>query len=413
MYPNSRCSVNFIDIVTAVYCGFCILELSSNSFKYICLFLLALWLVVASLSDRQAFDCMFNNRIWPVLCLFAVIYFVYVLFTRGMIYGLKYSLTMLISESPFFLFVYYENKRERSIFSDLLPWVEFIVILFLCANILRLIEIDPKAARTMAADTNIYDGYVTGGGYQIAYALCLLIPFLIFSFRMYHNKLMAAFFILAFSFTIIKCSYTLAILLAVFELFLLFYWAKNADSSNTAIVVFVFIVFSFLILLLREPIGDFFINRISPMFSGSFAERRMREFGEFIKGEAGKSNGASTRMSRYEQSIKTFFRSPLIGISYRSKFISYKEMSYIGRHSSIFDGFARFGFSFILYIVYYFRAIRYLKDRIRRSMAPIIGIVGIVFFAVKTLNVADAFGLGYIVYFAIPMLCKSYHFRSS
>lgn len=399
-------TLSFIDLFTAIYCGFCFLELNSSNYKFICLILIVVWIVIASFSDYQALGKVFQNEIIRLLFVYAFIYFLYVSYTRGIVYGLKYSLTIIINESPLLLFIFYKNSNNKSDLSRLLPWFGFIVILYLCTNILKLIAVDPNAARKLAADTNIYQNYITGGGYQIAYALSLLVPFLIFSFNKYKNKIITIFFILVFSYTFIKCSYTIAILIGAFELFLLYYWKKEITSSNKTTAILCFLFFAVLLFFLREPIGNLFINHVSPLFSGSFAERRMREFGEFIKGESKDKNGAAYRMSLYIISIKTFLQHPLVGISYRTRFMENLEANYLGTryvgiHSTIFDGFARIGISFVLYIIYYWKAIKYLKNNTGRSS---IAIIGTTFFMIKLVNVANAFVLGYIVYFAIPLL---------
>lgn len=409
MSRNRYFTISFIDILTAIYCGFCVLELNAASYKYICLTLLFSWVIVAIFTDRQALVNVISNKIVLLLFLYTLIYFFYVSFTRDMIYGIKYALTIFINESPFMLFLYYERKAKKSDFSKVLPWIEFIVMLYLCTNILKLIEIDPNAARRMAADTNIYQNYISGGGYQIAYALCLLVPFLLFTFREYKYKLIALFITIVFAYTLIKCSYTIAILLGAFELFLLFYWSKVSSSRSKTLAIMCFLFAVALFYFLRDPIGDLFIEHISPLFSGTFVQRRMAEFGQFIKGEAGVTNGAATRMELYSISIKTFFSSPIIGISYLTKFMAALEadlngVRYLGIHSTIFDGFARIGFSFVFYIMYYWKAIGCIKRNVGINF---IMIVGTVFFIMKMLNVADSFGLTYVVFFAIPMLCKS------
>ena len=409
MIRNWRFTISLIDILTVIYCGYCVLELSADYYNYICLALLLLWVIVAYFSDRQALVNVIRNKIVLLLFLYTLIYFFYVIFTTDLVYGLKTAFTIIIRESPFILFLYYDRKLKNSDLSKVFPWIEFFVILYLCKNILQLIAIDPNAARRMAAYTNIYQDYITGGGYQIAYALCLLVPFLIFTFKEYKYKLVPFIFIVLFAYTLIKCSYTIALLLAIFELFLLIYWSRESSSRSRIIAVLCFIIIMSLIYLLRDPIGDVFIEYISPLFSGTFVQRRMIEFGEFIKGEAGDANGAAGRMELYGISIKTFLDSPIIGISYLTELTStleanYQGVRYLGLHSSIFDGFARIGFSFVIYVVYFWKVFGRIKKDVGSNSAMIIGTI---FFLIKILNRGDAFGLSYVAYFAIPMLYKS------
>lgn len=408
MIRNWKFTISLIDILTVIYCGYCVLELSVDYYKYICLAILLLWVIVAYLSDRQALINAISNKIVLLLFLYILIYFLYAIFTTNLIYGLKIAFTIIIRESPFMLFLYYSRKLKNSDLSKVFPWIEFFVILYLCKNILQLIAIDSNAARRMAAYTNIYQDYITGGGYELAYALCLLVPFLIFTFKEYKYKLVPLIFIIVFVYTLIKCSYTIALLLAVFELFLLIYWSRESSSRSRIIAVLCFILIIVIIYFLRDLIGDIFIEYISPLFSGTFVQRRMIEFGEFIKGEAGDANGAIGRMELYSISIKTFLDSPIIGISYLTEFTStleanYQGVRYLGLHSSIFDGFARIGFSFVIYVVYFWKVFCCIKKYVGRNSVMIIGTI---FFLIKILNLGDAFALSYVAYFAIPMLYK-------
>jgi hypothetical protein len=412
--PAKHFTISFIDILTAVYCGFCILELNTSNYKFICLILLIFWGVVAFFTDKSALVNAICNNIVLLLVLFALIYFLYVTLTRDIIYGMKYAFTIIISESPFILFLYYKGKKKTSDLSKILPWIGFVVIVYLCINILKLIAVDPNAARKMAGYINVYQDFITGGGYQIAYALSLLVPFLIFTFREYKYKLLTFFFIIVFTYTLIKCSYAIAILLAIFELFLLIIWSKKSSSRSKATAVISFLCLAVALFLLRGFIGDVFINHISHLFNGTFVERRMIEFGQFIKGESKDLNGVIARIKLYGMSIKSFLDSPLIGTSYYTRFISdleagnysthYIGLHYVGLHSTIFDGFARIGVSFVLYIVYYWKAINRIKYCVGENT---IMIVGVMFFLAKLINLADAFALGYIVYFVIPFLCES------
>ncbi len=410
MNINKHFTISFIDILTVIYCGFCVLELNTETFKYICLVLLFFWVGVAFLTNRKVMQNLIFNKGILLLLVYALICFLYAAFVRNMIFGLKYAFSIIISESPFMLYLFYEKKKKTSDFTKLLPWIEFTIVLLLCKNILGLIATDPNAARKMAAATNVYQNYLTGGGYQIAYALCLLVPFLFVSFKRFKQKIAVIIFIAVFTYTLIKCSYTIAILLAVFELLLLLLFRNKKISRSKRIATICFICAIVMLYVLRNPIGDLFVNRISPLFSEPFVKRRMAEFGQFLKGEAGITNGAASRIEYYGYSIRTFINSPIIGISYLTKFMSDLEadlngIRYLSLHSTIFDGFARIGFLFVLYVIYYWKALCYIAKKLRTNY---IMIVGTILFMIKVLNVGDAFGMSYIVFFAIPMICKSF-----
>lgn len=197
-------TISFIDILTAVYCIFCLLELKIESYRYICFLLLSIWLCSAYISDSRAVKKIFNNKVIIYLFIYGIYYFLYVFFTRDMIWGLKYFFNLMIVESPIFIFIYYENKNKKSDLSKLLPYVIFIAMSLICINLLKLIAIDPNAARIMAAAENAYDTYITGGGYELIYGLCLIIPFLIYYFKKLQQKIIVLFCIIIFSYTILR-----------------------------------------------------------------------------------------------------------------------------------------------------------------------------------------------------------------
>lgn len=398
---NKKISFNFIDIFTVVYCGFCLLELTANSYKYICLGLLLLWWILAFLSDEYAAIKTLTNKIIQVLFVYVIVFFFYIAFTRDIISGLKDALTLIINESPFFIYVYYKNRRNQFYSSKLLVWSGLGVILLLCINIARLLAIDPNAARIMAAYHNIYEGLIFGGGYQLAYSLTLLIPFLIFSLKTYRHKFIVFLLILIFIYTLIKCSYTIALLLSLLELFLLIYWcgAKRQISISLCGLLILFI----LCFLLRDTIAYIMSECIAPIFSGSFIEHRIRQVGELLQGVADEHNGAVVRFNLYRASMLTFLQSPLIGISYLTKFNTILEANYMGLHSTILDGLARMGCLFFLYLIYFGRSIAYLKRKTENNCTVI---VGVILFLIRLINTGNGFGLSYIALFCVPMLLE-------
>lgn len=191
-----------------------------------------------------------------------------------------------------------------------------------------------------------------------------------------------------------------------FELFL-FCMHKKIFKNKIRIMVFL-ILFVGIFLSSKNILGDVFINYISELFPNSFTGRRMVQFGQFLKSEGNDLNGATYRFKLYWISINTFFQNLFIGISYLTHFIKEKELfhlgvKHLGLHSSIFDGLARMGCFFMIYIIYYVKLLKYLKNK-TNSNAVII--VGIILFMIKVLNIGDVFIFNCITYFSVPLLCK-------
>ena len=395
--------IKCIDVLTVIYCGFCILELSTASYKYICLALLFLWGLLAFLFDKNATKKVFANRAVQILFLYSVILFFYVSFVNDVILGAKIALTLVINESPLFIFIYYKNRNSKYDCSNVLVWSGLVIILILCMNLLRLLAVDPNAARIMAAEHNIYENYIAGGGYELAYTLALLTPFLIFSFKAYKHKFIAFILIAVFGYTLIKCSYTIAMLLAILEFILLVYWKKRKKHKYICFILISTPFFFLVAFLLRDAITNMIIMHVAPLFSGLFIEHRIIQIGELLSGRADEYNGAIVRFNLYWESFKTFLNSPLIGISYLTKFNAFLETNYIGQHSTVCDGLARVGTIFFLYLLYFKKTFVYLKVKTKCNYVVVIGVI---FLFIKLLNPGNSFGLSYTAFLCVPMLSE-------
>lgn len=402
-------AANFIDVFTIIYCGFCILELGIASYRYICLALLSLWWTLAFFFDKNAAMKTFANKIVQILFLYTALLFFYISFTNDVVLGAKRALALIINESPFLIFIYYKNRCNRYNSPRILTWGGLCVIFILCINILRLLSVDPNAARTMAGSHNIYENYVAGGGYELAYTLALLTPFLIFSFKTYKHKFIVLILIVVFSYTLIKCSYTIATLLAILEFVLLIYWKERKKYKYVHFMLISTPFFFVIVFLLRDVIANIIIVHVAPLFSGLFIEHRIRQIGELLSGHADEYNGAIVRFNLYWESFKTFLNSPLIGISYLTKFNAVLETNYIGQHSTVCDGLARVGAIFFLYLIYFKKVVVYLK---RKTECDYVIIVGIIFFFIKLINAGNVFGLSYAAFLCVPMLSEQLTRRS-
>lgn len=402
-----RRGLRIVDIITILYMSFCVLELNSSNYKYICLGLLVCWFVLATLTFPEAIRGMLNNTTITFLFLFSLFYFLYVGFLLDITSALKHSLTVVIAESPFFIYIFYKKNEEKYKIPLLVPFAVLAVIMFLCGNLLQLVLEDPMAARALAAEHSDYEDYITGGGYQTVYAVALMVPVLIKTLNEKKYKIVKILMIGLSVYTLFVCGYTIAILIFVIELFFLLYWNKNDTQTKKTVKLLALIVSIVLLFLLKRMIGELFVNVISPLFKGSFTERRMKELGELLMGEATKNNGALGRFELYQISFKTFINHPFIGVSYKTLFSAALEenfngVRYLGLHSSILDGFARMGIFYVLYVIFYFRSIIDIK----KYTGNIYWVIGITFFVLKTINIANVFGLSFVCFFAIPLLLE-------
>lgn len=396
-------SLNLADIVAILLCGLSILELNNSWFRYACLGLLLLWFlaVIGSGYGKK----LLPNKAFLLLLIYVVFVFAYLALFGGIVDATKNSLVIMLRECPVLLFMYYyerlaEEDKKASILNGFMLAVTFAV----SVNLLRILANDINAARIMAAYNNIYSKKITGGGYQMAYALSIVLPYLIYKFKKLDRKIILLVIIAVYALTLLKCSYTLAILLSLAELFLLYYFNPERDKDKPISFKFVgILVIIALVFILRVPFAKLLQSKIAPLFSGSFVKNRIMQIGDYLLGYKAQDNGAVMRFKLYSISLKTFFEHPIFGISYKTLYNSALErpayyVGYVGQHSSILDGFARFGIFYFIYIAYLVCVFKYLRERTSNAFT-------IAFFCliiIKLINLGDAFGLCYFTYFFIP-----------
>lgn len=395
--------INLTDIAAILLCGLSILELNNSWFRYVCLGLLLLWLlsVMCSGSGRK----LVSNRAFMLLLIFVVFVFAYLALFGGIVDALKNALVIMLRECPILLFMYYyERFSEDEKKVKLINGFMLAVTLAVSLNLLKILANDINAARTMAAYNNAYSKRITGGGYQMAYALSIILPYLIFRFKSGKHRVLQLIVIIVYAITLIKCSYTLAILISLAELFLLWYF--NPEREKTGRISFKFagiIAIIVLVFALRVPVANFLQKYVAPLFTGSFVKNRIMQIGDYLLGYKAQDNGAVMRIKLYSISVKTFFEHPIFGISYKTLYNSALErpayyIGYVGQHSSILDGFARFGIFYLIYVSYLVCAYKYLRERTSKAFS-------VAFFClmvIKLINLGDAFGLCYFTYFFIP-----------
>ena len=394
-------SLNLTDIVAILLCGLSILELNNSWFRYVCLGLLLLWLlcVIGSGDGKK----LLPNRCFLLLLVYVVFVLAYLALCDGIVDATKNALVIMLRECPVLLFIYYyermaEEGKKVKLINGFMLAVTFAVSL----NLLKILSNDINAARVMAAYNNPYSNKITGGGYQLAYALSLALPYIIYKFKKTDHKIIHIVLIVVYAVTLLKCSYTLAILLSLAELFLLYYFNPERDKPVSFKFAGILIIIA-LVFILRVPIANFLRDTVAPLFGGSFVARRIKQIGDYLLGYKAADNGAVMRFKLYGISIKTFLEHPIFGISYKTVYNSALErpayyIGYVGQHSSILDGFARFGIFYLIYVAYLVCTFRYLKERTSNAFT----IVFFCFMVIKLINLGDAFGMCYFTYFFIP-----------
>lgn len=393
----------FLFYTTCIFILYSLSGFQSPMDNTIKLVLFLVWLISALAVNSHELLCQFSSKRYLLLICFFSYVFIYVAFTTNIIFAAKKVLSFLLSISPIFIYTFLAKIKNSSILKGAVRIALFGLLYFSIQTLILLYK-DPKAARIMAASTNIYQGTAVGGGYDLAYCLAALIPLFIFIFKRkikLFNRLALVIYFIIYSICLVKSSYTIAILICLGLCALLLCIEKKSVKYNLP-VVFIAVFCTFISWFYRDEIGRFIIEYISPVFSGTFVEARMRQLGELLASTAQPDNGALKRFGLYLRSIQVFFKYPVIGISFYTKFNYQNEIQIIGGHSSILDGFPQYGILFLLLIVFILKTFSSYKNS-SRLKTNIITIYTGYYLLINTLNPCmTLFSVNFVFFFLFP-----------
>ncbi|MBR3641764.1 MAG: hypothetical protein IKN53_07040 [Oscillibacter sp.] len=308
---------------------------------------------------------------------------------------------IIISYSSLLMYAFYERHPEMI---DRHKWfVYFCLVVGLFTTIPGLLQY-PMASRILATNEAIYAGQQAQfkamgiGGYEYIYTLVIFVIFSPNALRVAKRKRLYWFIALAMLVCIFLAGYTIAILLSLSMTLISFVVSRRRRQFVLKILIIAFL--SILIWSFREPIllaiADFADSQNVYYVSTRIRELLYaEEFGEFSSLE---------RIVLYQNSIRNFLGSPLVGV------LSRRPMLYKSGHSEILFYIETFGMLGIPYIGFLYSTFkRYAKGVTDMGLRSCLVCCQVFFFIFAAVNRTDvAYPLMWSVFFVIPFLTRSF-----
>lgn len=399
--------------IAFIYIYYTIQAFRDDKALIISLSLFLLWLSVSFLANPMTYVNYMLKKKYILLAMFFAYYFV-----GGIISGLdllgsaKLVFGYVVIISPMLIYDFYSinNKLKSLVFLSIsLIGMYFILniktlyVLFTVPNAARALASGSLHDKTLGALNDIG----IGGGYDLTYALCVLIPFLIVFIKgktimnIYIKSLIYIFIILSV-YTIIKSDYGMGFLLSLISILLALFVINGNFKRDLTLMFVIFVTSLFLMTFLLNPLTDLIIY-ISFFFEDSFIGQRLQELAFGLKGS---DFGSSTeyRFQLYARSFETFLESPFVGVGYLVQYDYYAALQYVGGHSEWLDFLANFGLfgALPLFLVFYLNFIEVMnKYRGTKYQSPIL-ISYSLFIIIGSINLVFKFGIMVAILLFIP-----------
>ncbi len=255
---------------------------------------------------------------------------------------------------PTFVFFFYYSIGEKKAINYLFKLCFFCIIVTIIPTIIELIR-DSSSLRWMAyyAGQQLQEQTIKSkyniGDFSFIYSLIFCIPILYYYIKKNKNKKICIFLLILVILTILKASFSIAIILSLISLIMCF---KNItlEKSKILSMIFLYIIFLGLSLLVLFP--NILVS-FAKTINNNFISDRIIEIANALKNTSELEGDLSSRAELYMMSIKTFKNHPIIGIGG----YYYVENVGIGYHSQILDDLARYGIFYfvntLLFIIFY------------------------------------------------------------
>ncbi len=341
-------------IVFTIYCIFCISGSNSAERNYIQIAIWGLWFLIAMIEDTKNIWNAIANKSTLCLCLFFLYYFITSIFEASVSYTMTYIGVFFLLYSCYIPFLYYKRRGRKSeimliALSSLLGWSLFAI------SAIVFFQINPSAARTLAADFNAFDNLYIGGGYAIAIGSALIFVWL-FSLLCegYLNykriRYSCIIFLILLFILLIKTESTTTLLAcilgAVYSLMKILRRSNNQWIRTLFGICMVVIIIALLSGGLNS-IGSSIVSATDVGADENVILRRFNRIGQklMLSGtDANSDNYVDERWGLVEQSWNTFCDNPLFGIGHKvGNIYSKLDGAGVGTHSEICDILAQHG----------------------------------------------------------------------
>jgi len=249
---------------------------------------------------------------------------------------------------PFIMMLYIVETNDRKLYKAII--ITTIVSLALTSiTTIRGITLYPFASRYLATgQSELYnlDMYrrINIGGYDFIYGLVLMIPVLIYLIHWDKRHRIIYFSIIAlYTVCIIKSQYTIAVLMVIISLALLF--IKRINFKTVSVILLALIT---IFLIFQMDIAAIFFNMARMIGKNGYImlSKRLTEIADSIS-QSGAIGGLS-RYNLYGKSIQAFIYNPILG-TLINPISNYTP----GGHSSLLDTLGFLGLLGMGFIIYF------------------------------------------------------------
>ncbi|MGG0788107.1 O-antigen ligase family protein [Peribacillus simplex] len=371
------------------------------------------WFISSLLANPMVIIKLLNNKKYLFLFLFIIYYFLGGLISGvGFLGSVKLILAFLMIISPMIIADYYEISKQYKKLA-IICLIVLGMFAFISIKTIIVLETIPNAARALASGSlhNKDLGSLTdlgiGGGYDLAYALCLLVPFIAITMKkklfndILPNVLCFLWIVLAFL-TIVKSDYGMAFLITIIALIITLFFLSGSLKKDSLILGFLLVFSTILYFLSKENIANLLMF-ISTYFENSFIGQRLTELASGILGNS-YGESAEYRFILYERSFNAFIQNPFIGVGFETQYDYYKGLQYLGGHSEWLDMLGTYGIfgSIPLITIFSLQFYETMRKYNVKSVQSVVLIIYLLFIVIGSINLIFKFGIMVVLFLVIP-----------
>lgn len=326
----------FLFLNVLIYFIFMILHPRVSMYTEIAVGLLLVVLIVAMM-----YGVFHATRVNILIFCLVLYYFFQATISGGVVAGLSYSLSFLVTLSPllladlFFLSDVF-TRREKKIFI----FVISICFIYCIVSSLIYLNTNSMAVREMASASGeiSFSLQGIGGGYVLLFALVAFAPLFIYCFKVFEKiyvKIISLFIWMTIEYFIFKCDVTIAFVLSLIFSFITLFIGNRKKFIIGSACVFLFLISAFLII--KNSVADFSLSA----FNGTYIGIRLTSL---FEGDV----TAGGRMQLISKSTEAIINYPLFGAGVKYGFNYYDINRVVGNHSDFFDIPAKLGIPFAI-----------------------------------------------------------------